>query len=177
MITRPHSSSTSWWQGSRRRRQRVLSGAFFRYHARCLRQHHHQLPRHAHFTGADSSAVFTGRTYTFVAGDDGVHTFDATLKTASAGHYRDRYGDIVDHRAQAGIVVGPSRAQCWWSWITPIPATAGVAAHTVRPSIPSPTSPLVLLGTFLHQQRCQPSCRPITPSSPATVAYTPSVPR
>ncbi len=83
-----------------------------------------------HFTSSDAQAVLPAN-YAFTAGDAGVHTFSATLKTA--GNQSITATDTVTGTitgAQTAITVNPGSATTLAVSGLPNPTTAG-AAHNV----------------------------------------------
>src|SRR5207249_4156877 len=81
----------------------------------------------AHFTSSDSQVVLPAN-YTFIAGDAGVHTFSATLKTG--GSQSVTATDTVTssiHGSQSGIVVNAAGAASFVVSGYTSPTTAGVA--------------------------------------------------
>ena len=83
-----------------------------------------------HFTSSDGQAVLPAN-YTFVAGDNGTHTFSVTLKTAGTQSITatdTATGTITG--TQSGIVVNPAGAATLTVSGFPNPTTAGVA-HNV----------------------------------------------
>ena len=80
-----------------------------------------------HFTSTDSQAALPAD-YTFVAGDHGVHTFGATLKTAATQSITatDKSAASVTG-TQSGIVVNPAAAATLVLTGLPSPITAGTA--------------------------------------------------
>ena len=81
----------------------------------------------AHFGSSDSQAALPAN-YTFTATDNGVHTFNATLKTASTQSLSatDTLSASITG-SQAGIVVAPAAASIFFVGGFPSPTTAGVA--------------------------------------------------
>ena len=133
-----------------------------------------------HFTSSDAAAVLPAN-YTFTAGDNGTHTFNATLKTlGNAVDHRDRHRNQHDHRQpdrhhrhrRPGRDAHRRR----------LPESNGLRRQphlhrsprrtrtaTSRPATPAPsTSPAATPRR---------ACRRTTPSSPATTARTPSTRR
>ena len=82
-----------------------------------------------HFTSSDPQAVLPAD-YVFVSGDNGVHTFNVTLKTAGTQslNVNDAFNSTVTG-AEAGIVVAP--AALTGLLVSPLPAT--VTAGTPIP--------------------------------------------
>jgi hypothetical protein len=78
-----------------------------------------------HFTSSDTKAALPGD-YTFVAGDNGVHTFNATLKTAGVHSITatdTSSGSITG--SQDGIIVNPAMTSRFLVNGFPSPVTAG----------------------------------------------------
>jgi hypothetical protein len=81
-----------------------------------------------HFTSSDNQAVLPAD-YTFVAGDNGTHSFSATLKTAGSQSITatDKANSTVKG-TQSGITVTPLAAATLAVASFPSPVTAGVAS-------------------------------------------------
>jgi ELWxxDGT repeat protein len=82
-----------------------------------------------HFASSDPQAVLPSG-YTFTAADHGVHTFDATLKTAGSQSITSR-DSVVPGGAgtQSGISVSAAAASRFTVAGFPLPVTAGVAGN------------------------------------------------
>src|SRR5207245_1165368 len=81
-----------------------------------------------HFTSSDTQAVLPAN-YAFIAGDAGVHTFNATLRMAASQSLivTDTCSSITG--SQTGITVNPAAANTLIVSGFPPPTTAGIAAN------------------------------------------------
>ncbi len=135
-----------------------------------------------HFTSSDGAAVLPAN-YTFVAGDNGVHTFTngATLKTA--GTQSITATDTVTGTitgTQSAITVNPAGAATLTVTGFTSPTTAG-AAHSVTVTAfdafgntATGYTGTVHFTSTDGQATAARACRPTTPSSPVTTGSTPS---
>jgi CSLREA domain-containing protein len=88
-------------------------------------------------TSSDSQAALAPASYTFTAGDAGVHTFSATLKTAGTQSITASDAANSLSASRSGIVVTPAAASSLVVSGYPTPTTAGVAhAFTVTAKDP-----------------------------------------
>ena len=132
-----------------------------------------------HFTSSDGAAVLPAN-YTFVAGDNGTHALSVTLKTAATQSITATdtvTGTITG--TQSGIVVNAGPATTLTVSGFPSPVTAGTPTTSrSRPRTPAGTSPPATSARSTSRAATvRPSCRPTTPSSPATRGPTRSRPR
>ncbi len=79
-----------------------------------------------HFTGSDAQAMLPPD-YTFITGDNGVHAFSATLKTAGTQSLTATDASASVTGTQSGIVVNPAAANTLVVAGYPSPVTAGTS--------------------------------------------------
>ncbi len=130
----------------------------------------------AHFTGGGTSPTLPAN-YTFVAGDNGTHTFSATL--TQAGGQTVTVTDTVTGtiNGTTGTITVAPVAAATLTVSGPANATAGVSfgSLTVTAKDASATSPPATSAPSPSAAAARaPRSRPTTPSSQATTAPTPS---
>ena len=133
-------------------------------------------PGTIHFTSSDSQAVLPAN-YTFTAGDGGVHTFSATLKTAGSQSLIATDTATSSIAGTQTITVQPAAAGSLRVAGFPSPIQAGVAGNfTVTALDAFGNTATGYTGTihFTQQRQSRLSYPPTTLSPPATAACTPS---
>jgi len=109
--------------------------------------------------------------YTFVAGDNGTHTFSATLTTNGAQQITAGDGSIT---GTANVTVAPPPAT-HFSVTAPANVTSGAAFNVTVTALDASNVIVPSYTGTVHFTSSRPDhCPPTTPSSAATAARTPS---
>ena len=131
-----------------------------------------------HFSSSDSQAILPAN-YTFTAGDGGVHTFSATLKTAGSQSLIATDTATSSIAGTQTITVQPAAASSLRVAGFPSPIQAGVAGNFTVTALDAFGNTATGYTGTIHftSSDSQADCPPTTPSPPATAACTPSAPR